>query len=72
MLPEANLQDEIEEEERRNEPALARYVRRHHALDQIIRNKDSQIMIGKWLRSDACVLCEFEPKLVKDALDNDH
>ena len=49
-------------EERRKEPTLEKYVRRHHAREQIIRNKDSGVMTRKILRSDTCLLWEFEPK----------
>ena len=72
VLLEVNLQDEPKVEEIRREPTLAKYVRRHHAPDQVIGDKDSGVMKRKILRSDTCLLCEFDPKLMKDALNNEH
>ena len=50
---------------------LEKYVRRHHAPKQIIGGKESGVMTRKRLRSDACLLCEFEPKSMKDSLENE-
>ena len=49
---------------------LAIYVKRHHAQDQIIGDKLYGIMIRKKLKG-TCLLAEFEPRNVKDALDNE-
>ena len=49
---------------------LARYVRRHHALDQIIGDKSDGTMIRSKLKG-TCLLAEFEPRNVKDALENE-
>ena len=40
-------------------------------LKKIIRKKNSSVMTRKRLRSDTCLLCELEPKSMKDALDNE-
>ena len=48
---------------------LARYVRRHHAPDQIIGDKSDGIMTKNKLKG-TCLLTEFEPRSVKDALVN--
>ena len=72
VLPEANLQDKPEEEVTRPKPTLEKYVRRHHVPYQIIGDTYSRVMTRKILRSDICLLCEFEPKSVKHALDNEH
>ena len=50
---------------------LAKHVRGHHKSEQIIGDTKASVMARKRLRSDACLLCEFEPKSVKDALDNE-
>lgn len=50
---------------------LAKYVRRHHKPKQIIVDVESSVMTRKRLRSDTCLLCEFGPKSMKDALDNE-
>ena len=51
-------------------PVLSRYVRRHHTLDQIIGDKLDGTMTRNKLK-DTCFLAEFEPRNVKDALDNE-
>ena len=57
-------------EERRVEPRLSKYVKRHHPVAQIIGDKDARTMTRKNLRSDTCFLRMHEPKIVKDALEN--
>ena len=52
------------------EPILARYVRRHHAPDQIIGDKSDGTMTRSKLKG-TCLLAEFEPRNVKDALNNE-
>ena len=49
---------------------LARYVRRHHAPNQIIGDKSDGTMTRNKLKG-TCFLTEFEPRNVKDALDNE-
>ena len=49
---------------------LARYVKRHHAHDQIIGDKSDGTMTRNKLKV-TCFLVEFEPRNVKDALDNE-
>ena len=56
------FQDESVEEERMKETILEKYVRRHHAPDKIIGDKESRFLTMKRLKSDTCLLCEFEPK----------
>ena len=46
-------------------------MRRHHAPEQIIRHKEFGIVTRKRLRNDTCLLFKFEPKSVKDALENE-
>ena len=46
------FQDEPIEEQRRKEHVLEKYVRRHHAYEQIIGDKESSIMKRKRIRSD--------------------
>ena len=52
------------------EPILARYVRRHHTPDQIIRDKSKGTMTRSKLKG-TCLHVEFEPRSVKDALENE-
>ena len=52
------------------EPMLAKYVRRHHAPDQIIGDKSEGTMTRSKLKG-TCLLVDFEPRNVKDALENE-
>ena len=52
----------------RTEPILAKYVRRHHPINQIIGDKDARPMTRNRLRNESCLLSKVEPKSVKDAL----
>ena len=52
------------------EPILARYVRRHHAPNQINGDNPDGTMTRKKLRG-TCLLAEFEPRNVKDALEDE-
>ena len=52
------------------ELGLAKYVRRHHAPDQIIENKSEGTMTINKLKG-TFLLADFEPRNVKDALDNE-
>lgn len=70
-------QSEPEDEEDENvthlgskEPILAKYVRKHHKLDHIIRNKSDGTMTRSKLKG-TCLLADFELKNVKDALENE-
>ena len=49
---------------------LAKYVRRHHAPDQITRDKLEGTIIRSKLKG-TCFLVDFEPRNVRNALDND-
>ena len=49
---------------------LARRVRRHHVPNQIIGDKSDWPMIRRKLKG-TCWLAEFEPRSVKDALENE-
>ena len=51
---------------------MSKYVRRHHPVDQIIGDKDASPMKKNRLRSVACLLSMKEPKIVKDALEDDN
>ena len=46
--------------------------KRHHAIDQIIGDKDARPMTRNRLRSESCLLSMKKPKIVKDALEDDH
>ena len=58
-------------EERRIEPRLSKYVRRHHPVEQIIGDKDARPMTRNKSGSGTCLVSVLEPKIVKDALDNE-
>ena len=49
---------------------LERYVRRHHVPDQIIGDKSDGTMTRSKLK-DTCLFADFEPRNVKDALENE-
>ena len=55
---------------RGKEPILAKYVRRQHTLDQIIGNKSEGTMTRSKIKG-TCLLADFEPTNVKDALENE-
>ena len=57
--------------ETRNEPVLAKYVRRHHPTDQNIGNKEAEPMTRNKLRSKTCLLSKVEPKIISEALQDD-
>ena len=50
---------------------LAKYIRINHKPKQITRSKDSRVATRNKFKNKTCLLCEFEPKSVKDALDNE-
>ena len=69
------LNNEVHEEisktnSKSKEPVLARYVRRHHALDHIIGDKSDGTMTRNKIKG-TCLLTEYKPRLVKDALDSE-
>ena len=43
-------------EERRAEPRLSKYVKRHHPGEKIIADKYARPMTRNWVRSDTCLL----------------
>ena len=49
---------------------LAKYIRRHHTPDQIIGDKSEGTMTRSKLKG-TCLLADFEPRNVKDALENE-
>ena len=49
---------------------MAKYVKRHHAPDQIIGDKSEGTMTRSKLKG-TCLLADFEPRNVKDALENE-
>ena len=66
-------QVEIQEEDNEihskgKEPVLAKYVKRHHTPDQIIVDKSKGALTRSKLK-DTCLLADFEPRSVKDALE---
>ena len=57
--------------ETRKEPRLAKYVRRHRPVDQIIGDKEARPMTRNKLRSKTCLLSKVEPMTVSEALQDD-
>ena len=57
--------------ERRIEPRISKYVRRHHPIEKIIEDKDKKSMTRARSGSGTCPVSVLEPKTVKDALDNE-
>ena len=73
MGPKINIEDHEENSEanfKSKVPMLVKYVKRHHAPDQIIGDKSNGTMTRNKLKG-TCLLVEFEPRSVKDALDNE-
>ena len=68
--PVEEQEDNDEIHSKGKEPVLAKYVRRHHSADQIIGDKSEGTMTRSKLKS-TCLLADFEPRNVKDALGND-
>ena len=62
--------DNNEIHSRGKEPVLAKYVRRHHSADQIIGDKSERTLTRSKLKT-TCLLADFEPRNIKDALEND-
>ena len=48
-----------------------KYVRRHHPTEQIIGDKEARPMTRNRLRNESCLLRKIEPKIVRDALEDD-
>ena len=60
------MHEEISETHSKSkEPMLAKYVRMHHAPNQIIETMKRRKLKG------TCLLVEFEPRTIKDALENE-
>ena len=75
-MPRENTHDNLDSErdniQTNKEPVLAKYVRRHHPADQIIRDKEARPMTRSRLRSETCLLSKMEPRTVSEAIqDND-
>ena len=69
--PEIELHEWPIVEERRTEPRLSKYVKRHHPSKQIIGEKEDGPMVRNRLRNETCLLIIHKPKIVKDALENE-
>ena len=52
-------------------PRISKYVRRHHPTKQIIGDKEARPMTTNRLRNESCLLKKIEPKIVRDALQDD-
>ena len=57
--------------ETRKKQRLSKHVRRHHLTEQIIGDKEARPMTRNKLRNESCLLTNIEPKIVKDALQDD-
>ena len=67
----SDYEAERQNEKTRAEPTLSKYVKRHHPAEQIIGDKDARPMTRNILRSNTCFLSINEPKIVRDALEDD-
>ena len=63
-------EDENENHSKGKEPTLAKYLRRHHAPDQIIGDKSEGTITRSKIKG-TFLLADFEPRNVKDALENE-
>ena len=75
-LPKREVHSDLEVEqiifeERRTDKRLSKYVRRHHPIEKIIGDKDVRPMTRRGSTSGTCLVSEVEPKIVKEALDNE-
>ena len=69
--PEVEIWNEDSEiQSKGKEPVLAKYVRRHHALDLIIGDKLKSTMIRGKLKG-TILLTDFEPRNIKNAYENE-
>ena len=71
---EAHSDTEVEQiivEERRIEPRLSKYVKRHHPTKKIIRERDARPMKRRSSRRGTCLVSTLEAKLLKYDLDNE-
>lgn len=57
--------------EPRTEPILAKYVRRHLSQNHIIGDKSVEVMTRSKLKDNTCLISDFEPRTVQDALENE-
>lgn len=46
-------------------------MRRHHPQDQIIGDKRERMMTQSKIRNKTCLVCEFEPKTIRNTLEID-
>ena len=46
-------------------------MRRHHPIEKIIGDKEARPMTRNRLRNESCLLSKIEPKIVRDALQDD-
>ena len=71
-FPDRDMHGDLDAErtnmETRKEPRLAKYVRRHHPVEQIIGNKEARPMTRNRLRSETCLLNKVEPRTISEAL----
>ena len=74
-LPDEDMHGDPDAErndiETRKEPVLAKYVRRHHLVSQIIGNKEVGPMTRNRLKSETCLLSKIKPRTMNDALQDD-
>ena len=66
-----NLDAQRNDIETRKEPRLAKYVRTHHPVDQIIGDKEAKPMTRSRVRSETCLLNKMEPRTISEALQDD-
>ena len=61
---------ELSPKSRKKEPILSTYVTRYHALEKFIGDWSKGTMTRNKLKG-TCFLTKFEPRTVKDALNNE-
>ena len=50
---------------------MTKYVWKNHSLEQIIGDRSVVIQTRSKLRDNTCLIPNFEPRIVKAALDNE-
>ena len=73
-LPNRDVHSDFEvdrpNEETRVEPRSSRYIKIHHLVVQIIRDKDTRPIERKKLRNDTCLFSMHDHKKMKDVLED--
>ncbi|GLJ12937.1 hypothetical protein SUGI_0200990 [Cryptomeria japonica] len=65
-------EDNEEAEPEDNDHVIPRYVRLNHSPEQIIGDKDADVLTRRRIRENSCMISTFEPRSAKEAFGDDH